>query len=179
MSRIGKQPVKVPETVEIKIADGVINVVGARGALSQIILPHISLKADNGSIEVERANNSKTARSNHGLMRALVQNMVKGVSDGYSKQLEINGVGYRVAANGAELNFSLGYSHPIKYKLPDTVTANIEQNQITVAGHDKQLVGQVAADIRSLRKPEPYKGKGIKYSGERLIRKSGKSGKEK
>ena len=179
MSRVGRQVLDIPSGVKVSVADGKINVTGSKGVLEQPVLSGTSIDQSAEQIVVKRLNESRVARANHGLMRALLGNMVKGVSDGYSKQLEIQGVGYRVTQSGNELKFSLGYSHPSIYKLPDGVSANIEQNIVTVSGHDKQLVGQAAAEIRSLRKPEPYKGKGIRYVGERVIRKSGKSGKEK
>jgi large subunit ribosomal protein L6 len=127
---------------------------------------------------VGRANDEAENRARHGLMRSLVNNMVSGVSQGFEKKLEINGVGYRVQPQGADLKFNLGFSHDVIYKLPSTVQAKVEQNNITISGSDKQQVGQIAAEIRALKKPEPYKGKGIKYADERIIRKSGKSGKE-
>jgi large subunit ribosomal protein L6 len=158
-------------------ADG-ITVTGPKGSLSQFNLPGISLDIQDGSIEVKRAGDEASTRAKHGLMRALLNNMVTGVSKGFERKLELNGVGYRVNAQGQELKFALGFSHEVIYKLPESVTAAVEQNVITIAGTDKQQVGQVAAEIRALKKPEPYKGKGIKYLEERIIRKSGKSGKE-
>lgn len=179
MSRIGRQPINIPAGVTFEVNDNLITVKGSKGVLTQTVLPQVSVKSADNVINVERASDSKISKSNHGLMRALIYNMIKGVSDGYFKKLEINGVGYRVASSGNELNFSLGFSHPTKYKLSEGISAAIEQNIITISGYDKQKVGQAAAEIRSLKKPEPYKGKGIKYVGERIIRKSGKSGKEK
>jgi len=179
MSRIGKVPVVVPSGVTVSIEDQFVAVNGPKGSLKQAVLSHIDVKPEQGSVVVTRHSDEAMARANHGLMRSLINNMVNGVSQGFSKKLEINGVGYRVAAAGNELNFSLGYSHVINFKLPPGITAAIDQNTITISGIDKQQVGQVAAEIRSLKKPEPYKGKGIKYVGERILRKSGKSGKEK
>ncbi len=179
MSRVGKQPIKIPSGVTVAIDDDQVTVAGNKGTLTQFTMPDIDVKQANEEITVTRTNDEPKVRSKHGLMRSLVNNMVVGVSEGFSKQLEINGVGFRVSLAGSELNFSLGFSHPVKYQLPEGITAAVEQNIITITGINKQMVGQVAAEIRSLKKPEPYKGKGIKYVGERIIRKSGKSGKEK
>ena len=179
MSRIGKVPVKVPSGVNVSIDNGVISVTGPKGTLSQQLLADVTVKQETEELVVTRANDEKLAKSNHGLMRALLSNLVQGVSEGFNKKLEINGVGYRVNLSGSELKFNLGFSHEVVYKLPEGITASIEQNVITISGIDKQQVGQVAAEIRALKKPEPYKGKGIKYLDERIIRKSGKSGKEK
>lgn len=178
MSRIGKLPIQVPSGVTITIDADSITVNGAKGSLSQPQLEGVTVKQEDGQIIVTRANDEPKNRAKHGLMRSLINNMVIGVSEGFSKQLEVNGVGYRVALAGNGLKLSLGYSHEIEFPMPAGITASVEQNVITVSGIDKQLVGQVAADIRKLRKPEPYKGKGIKYVGERILRKSGKSGKE-
>ncbi len=142
-------------------------------------MPGVSVEQHENELVVTRDNDEPKNRAKHGLMRALINNMVKGVSEGFSKQLEINGVGYRVALVGTSLKLNLGFSHDVLYPLPAGVTATIEQNVITLTSIDKQQVGQVAAEIRKLKKPEPYKGKGIKYVGERIIRKSGKSGKDK
>jgi large subunit ribosomal protein L6 len=142
-------------------------------------MPGITVSVEGDQVLVTRATDEAPDRSKHGLMRTLVSNMITGVSQGFSKKLEINGVGYRVNPQGADLKFNLGFSHDVIYKLPQGITAATEQNTITVSGIDKQQVGQVAAEIRALKKPEPYKGKGIKYAGERILRKSGKSGKEK
>lgn len=180
MSRVGKQPITVPSGVTITVDNDSVNVSGPKGSLSQFTMPGITVKQDSdGQVLVSRANDEAENRARHGLMRTLVSNMVQGVSQGFEKKLELNGVGYRVALAGADLKFNIGFSHEVTYKLPQGVTATVEQNVITVSGIDKQQVGQAAAEIRSLKKPEPYKGKGIKYVGERIIRKSGKSGKEK
>jgi large subunit ribosomal protein L6 len=172
-------PIPIPSGVTVSVEKDSVTVAGSKGSLSQPALPGISIVQDGDQVIVSRANDEAANRARHGLMRALVSNMVAGVSQGFSKQLEINGVGYRVAQAGTDLKFNLGFSHDVIYKLPQGVTATIEQNIITISGIDRQQVGQVAAEIRALRKPEPYKGKGIKYVGERIIRKSGKSGKEK
>jgi large subunit ribosomal protein L6 len=179
MSRVGKQPIAVPSGVTITVDANEITVAGSKGTLKQFTMPGITVKQEGDQVLVTRETEEAMHRAKHGLMRSLVNNMVVGVSQGFSKKLEINGVGYRVAAQGADLKLNLGFSHDVIYKMPAGVTAAIEQNTITVSGISKQQVGQVAAEIRALKKPEPYKGKGIKYEGERIIRKSGKSGKEK
>jgi large subunit ribosomal protein L6 len=179
MSRVGKLPIAVPSGVTITVDDSEITVAGSKGTLKQFTMPGITVKQEGAEVLVTRANDEPKIRAKHGLMRALLNNMVNGVSQGFSKKLEINGVGYRVALQGTDLKMNLGFSHDVIYKMPAGVTATVEQNTITVSGIDKQQVGQVAAEIRALKKPEPYKGKGIKYEGERIIRKSGKSGKDK
>ena len=179
MSRVGKLPIAIPSGVTITVDDSEITINGSKGSLKQFTMPGITVKQEGEEVLVTRANDEAVNRAKHGLMRALVNNMVVGVSQGFSRKLEINGVGYRAAMQGTDLKLNLGYSHDVIYKVPAGVTASIEQNIVTVNGISKQQVGQVAAEIRALRKPEPYKGKGIKYVGERLIRKSGKSGKDK
>lgn len=179
MSRVGKQPIALPSGVTITVDANEITVAGSKGTLKQFTMPGITVKQEGDQVLVTRVDDEAVHRAKHGLMRTLVNNMVVGVSTGFSKKLEINGVGYRVAAQGTDLKLNLGFSHDVIYKMPAGVTANIEGTNITVSGIDKQQVGQVAAEIRALKKPEPYKGKGIKYEGERIIRKSGKSGKEK
>jgi large subunit ribosomal protein L6 len=179
MSRVGKLPIAIPSGVTITIDDSEITVAGGKGTLTQFTMPDITVKQEGEELIVARANDEPKIRAKHGLMRALLNNMVNGVSQGFSKKLEINGVGYRVATQGADLKLNLGFSHDVIYKVPAGITTTIEQNTIKVSGISRQQVGQVAAEIRALKKPEPYKGKGIKYEGERLIRKSGKSGKDK
>jgi large subunit ribosomal protein L6 len=179
MSRIGKLPISVPSGVTITVDPSNITVAGPKGSLSQFTVEGVTIKQEEGQVLVTRINDEAPNRAKHGLMRALVNNMVVGVTQGFSKKLEINGVGFRVALTGDSLKFNLGFSHDVIYKLPQGITAVVEQNTITISGIDKQQVGQVAAEIRALKKPEPYKGKGIKYSDERIIRKSGKSGKDK
>jgi large subunit ribosomal protein L6 len=179
MSRVGRTPIVVPPNVTVEVTEGVITVKGPKGELHRAGLNGITLTQENGQIVLTRLNDEALNRSNHGLLRSLVNNMINGVVSGFSKKLELNGVGYRVALAGSDLRFNLGYSHDVTYKLPAGITASIDQNIITVTGIDKQQVGQAAAGIRALRKPEPYKGKGIKYIDERIVRKSGKSGKEK
>lgn len=179
MSRIGKLPITIPSGVTITVDPETITVSGSKGTLKQFTMPGITVTQEDGEIIVARANDEPMLRAKHGLMRTLLNNMVTGVTKGFSKKLEINGVGYRVAAQGTNLKLNLGLSHDVIFKLPQGITATVEQNTITVSGIDKQQVGQVAAEIRALKKPEPYKGKGIKYVDERILRKSGKSGKDK
>lgn len=179
MSRIGKLPITVPSGVTITIDAGEVTVNGPKGELKQFMVPGIKVTQDNGQVIVARANDEPLNRSKHGLMRSLINNMVVGVTEGFSKQLEIQGVGFRVALAGRDLKMNLGFSHEVVYTVPEGITATVEQNTITISGISKQQVGQVAAEIRALKKPEPYKGKGIRYVGEHIIRKSGKSGKEK
>jgi large subunit ribosomal protein L6 len=178
VSRIGKQPIKVPSGVTITVDDEFITVNGPKGSLKQFTMPGVQVKQAEDTLTVERENDERQNRSRHGLMRSLINNMVTGVTDGFHKKLEINGVGYSVQQQGADLKLNLGFSHDVIYHIPAGVTAAVEQNTITISGTSKQQVGQVAAEIRALKKPEPYKGKGIKYADERIIRKSGKSGKE-
>ncbi len=179
MSRVGKLPIGIPSGVTITVDPDNITVAGSKGTLTQFTMPDITVKQEEANIIVSRANDEPKVRAKHGLMRALINNMVAGVSTGFSKKLEITGVGFRVALVGQDLKMNLGFSHEVVYHLPQGVNAIVELNTITVTGISKQQVGQVAAEIRSLKKPEPYKGKGIKYVGERIIRKSGKSGKDK
>lgn len=178
MSRVGKLPIQIPSGVTITV-DERVTVTGPKGTLSQPMLVGINISQEDGVMTLSRDSETKDLKSKHGLMRALINNMVVGVTEGFSKKLEINGVGYRVAQNGNGLKMSLGFSHEVNYALPQGVASVVDQNTITISGIDKQQVGQVAAEIRSLKKPEPYKGKGIKYSDERIIRKAGKSGKDK
>ena len=178
MSRIGKQPITIPSGVTITVDNDKVTVSGSKGSLEQFTMPGLNIKQAEGSLIVERANDERQNRSRHGLMRSLLNNMITGVSQGFEKKLEINGVGYRVQQQGADLKLNLGFSHDVIYHIPSGITAAVEQNTITISGIDKQQVGQVAAEIRALKKPEPYKGKGIKYADERILRKSGKSGKE-
>ena len=179
MSRIGKLPIDLPSGVTITVDDDNIVVTGPKGTLNQFTMPGVKVNVDGSVVTVTRENDEAINRAKHGLMRSLVNNMVVGVSQGFSKKLELNGVGYRVALAGNALKFNIGLSHEVTYKLPEGVTATVEQNNITISGISKQQVGQIAAEIRALKKPEPYKGKGIKYADERIIRKSGKSGKDK
>jgi large subunit ribosomal protein L6 len=178
MSRIGKQPIDLPSGVTITVDDKKITVSGTKGTLEQFTMPGVKVAQEENQVLVSRVNDEAANRARHGLMRSLVNNMVQGVSQGFEKKLDINGVGYRVAHQGTDLKFNLGFSHDVIYKVPQGIQVSVEQNVVTVSGIDKQQVGQVAAEIRALKKPEPYKGKGIKYVDERIIRKSGKSGKE-
>ncbi len=179
MSRIGKAPIPLPNGVEVSFGDAGVTVKGPKGSLTQAIHPQVSVRTEDGNVVVERADDGRESRSLHGLTRALVANMVTGVSEGFRKELEIVGVGYRATAQGDRaLELALGYSHPVKVEAPAGITFEVPAaTRISVIGIDKQAVGQVAANIRSLRKPEPYKGKGIRYAGERIIRKAGKAGK--
>jgi large subunit ribosomal protein L6 len=179
MSRVGKLPIAIPSGVTITVDESTVTVTGPKGTLTQFTMPGITMTQENGELLVARATEEQEHRAKHGLMRALVNNMVTGVTKGFEKRLEINGVGYRAATEGAKLKLQLGYSHDIFFVPPAGVQVAVEQNVIVVSGISKQQVGQAAAEIRSFRKPEPYKGKGIKYSDERIIRKSGKSGKDK
>ncbi len=176
MSRIGRLPVSVPDGVEVTI-DGVdVMVKGPKGELSQRMPEGVTITLDDGVVTVTRQGESRTERSRHGLVRSLVANMVEGVTNGYSKELELVGVGYRAAPKGSDLELQVGYSHPVVVAAPDGISFTVPQpTRVIVTGIDKALVGQVAADIRKVRPPEPYKGKGIKYEGEHIRRKAGKA----
>jgi large subunit ribosomal protein L6 len=180
MSRIGKLPVQVPAGVDVKIDGQVVNVKGPKGTLSHTVVEPITAELNDGVIDVKRPDDSREAKALHGLSRTLVNNMVLGVTEGYEKKLEIVGVGYRVLSKGpTKLEFQLGYSHSIIFDAPEGITFTTDgPTKLGVVGIDKEVVGQVAADIRSLRKPEPYKGKGVRYQGERVLRKAGKAGKK-
>ncbi len=175
MSRIGKLPITIPAGVTIELKDGLVSVTGPKGTLSQTLFTGLTVSQDDGQITVVREVENPETQKQFGLLRTLIANMVQGVSEGFSKTLEINGVGYRAAAEGRGVSLSLGYSHKISYQPPEGVELKVEGNSIIVSGHDKQQVGEVAAKIRSYRKPEPYKGKGIKYAGEHIRRKAGKT----
>ena len=178
MSRIGRMPVEIPAGVEIKVDGHTVTVKGPNGELTREFPQAISIKQEEGKIEVSRPNDEKETKALHGLTRALLHNMVVGVTTGFEKKLEINGVGYRAAKQGSTLTLSLGYSHPVIMEDPEGVTTDVpDQTHIIVRGIDKELVGQHAANIRSKRGPEPYKGKGIKYDYETIRRKVGKTGK--
>ncbi|HMS23495.1 MAG TPA: 50S ribosomal protein L6 [Candidatus Saccharibacteria bacterium] len=178
MSRIGRLPITMPSNVTLSVDNDVIKVTGPKGELSEQILSGVKIIQEENLITVQRLSDSKIDKSNHGLMRSLINNMVVGVTEGFKKELEVTGVGFRVAVSGNMLKLKVGFSHDIEYKFPDGINVSVEQNKITVEGISKQQVGQTAAEIRSFKKPEPYKGKGISYVGERILRKSGKSGKE-
>jgi len=175
MSRVGKQPIAIPDGVDVKIDGRAVRVKGPKGELSREISDVVSIASKDGQLHVSRPDDSRQARSHQGLVRSLVANMVEGVATGFTRDLEINGVGYRAEKKGNFIRFDLGYSHPIFFELPELVEASVQQTAIQLSSIDKEAVGQVAAAIRSLRKPEPYKGKGIKYKEERIIRKEGKS----
>lgn len=177
MSRVGKMPITVPGGTKVEINGNVVSAKGPKGELSQQLSGGVTVKLENGELTVERRGNSGTDRSMHGLMRALVANVVEGVSNGFSKQLEVIGVGYRAEVQGRNLNMSLGFSHPIVYPIPEGIEISVDkQNRIAISGCDRQQVGQIAAEIRSLRKPDPYKGKGVRYVDEVVRRKVGKAG---
>ncbi len=178
MSRIGKLPIAIPAGVKVDMKGATVSVEGPKGKLSQDIHYKAVVKIEENEITVTRADESKLSRSIHGLTRTLINNMIEGVTKGYEKSLEIVGVGYRVTQKGSNLDFALGFSHPVEFLPPAGIELVAEtQQKIVVKGIDKQLVGQVAANIRELRPPEPYKGKGVRYSGEYILRKAGKTGK--
>jgi large subunit ribosomal protein L6 len=179
MSRIGKEAITVPSGVEVTIDGDEVRVKGPKGQLAYRLVGDVAIERDGDALKVSRADDSRSNRSLHGLQRTLIANMVIGVSDGFSKELEIVGVGYRAQAQGPNaIELSVGYSHTVRFDAPEGVTFEVPQpTRVVIRGHDKQLVGQVAADIRKIRKPEPYKGKGIRYVGEHIRRKAGKSAK--
>jgi len=179
MSRVGRTPIAVPSGVEVKIADRQVAVKGPKGSLERLIPGAITIKQEGDELVVDRPDDERQNRAQHGLTRSLVNNMVLGVTEGFSKELEIVGVGYRATPKGnSSLELALGFSHPVKVDAPEGITFECPTpTQIIVSGIDKELVGQVAANIRKIRKPEPYKGKGIRYAGERVIRKAGKAAK--
>ena len=178
MSRIGKQPVAVPAGVDVSIDGQHVTVKGPKGTLEHTVAEPIAVKLEDGAVSVTRPDDERTSRSLHGLTRTLIANMVVGVTQGYSKAMEIVGTGYRVVAKGGDLEFSLGYSHTILVKAPEGITFTVESpTRFSVNGIDKQQVGELAANIRKLRKPEPYKGKGVRYADEVVRRKAGKAGK--
>ncbi|MGN6752726.1 MAG: 50S ribosomal protein L6 [Intrasporangium sp.] len=178
MSRIGRLPVSVPAGVDVTVSGQDITVKGPKGQLALTVPEPISVEQTDGTLEVKRPNDERDSRSLHGLTRSLINNMVLGVTEGYEKKMEIYGTGYRVAAKGSNLEFSLGFSHPVLVEAPDGITFAVENpTRFSVQGIDKQLVGEVAANIRKLRKPDPYKGKGVRYAGEQIRRKVGKAGK--
>lgn len=178
MSRIGRLPVTVPSGVDIAIEGQTVKVKGPKGELSHVVAEPIVVEKGNAVLEVKRPDDARTSRALHGLTRTLINNMVLGVTEGYEKKLEIHGTGYRVLAKGSNLEFALGYSHSITVEPPAGITFVVEnQTRFAVQGIDKQLVGEVAANIRKLRKPDPYKGKGVRYAGEQIRRKVGKAGK--
>jgi large subunit ribosomal protein L6 len=175
MSRIGRKPVPVPDAVSVEIGEGDIAVKGPKGELRQVLSPEMKIEQEDGNVTVSRPTNRGEHRALHGLTRSLIANMVEGVTDGFEKRLEIQGVGYRAALKGKKLELALGYSHPVAIDAPEGIDFEVPQpTEIIIKGIDKQLVGQVAADIRKRRPPEPYKGKGIRYKDEQVLRKVGK-----
>ncbi len=177
MSRIGKLPISIPEKVEVKVANAAVEVKGPKGSLKFVLPVKVKVSVESGVVVVTRENDEQDARSLHGLCRSQISNMVKGVSSGFVRELDINGVGYRAEVKGKELHLALGYSHPVIYALPIGVVAEVDakRTKITLSGIDKQLLGNTAAKVRSFRPPEPYRGKGIKYVEETIRRKEGKS----
>lgn len=177
MSRIGRMPIPVPQGTKVEVRDGLFVAEGPKGRVEQALFEGYPVEVKDGSIEVTRSGDSGPQRSLHGLLRALLANAVQGASAGFTKQLDIVGVGYRAEVKGPQVQFALGYSHPVLYDIPEGIKIEIDKsNRVTVSGADRQKVGQVAAEIRGLRRPDPYKGKGIKYTNEVLRRKVGKAG---
>jgi large subunit ribosomal protein L6 len=179
MSRIGKMPIAVPKTVTVDLGDGTVRVKGPKGELARQVPRQISVVSDDGTLRVERSSDEPSHRSLHGLTRSLIANMVTGVTDGFTRRLEVNGVGYRAAVSGGNLVLQVGYSHPVLVPAPPGISFAVQANAITVSGADKELVGEIAAQVRRVRPPEPYKGKGIKYAEEVIRRKAGKAGAKK
>jgi large subunit ribosomal protein L6 len=176
MSRIGKQPIAIPPKVKVEVNGQQVSVEGPKGKLNWELPRRTSLKVEGGKVVVSREAEDAQTKALHGLSRALVNNMVRGVSDGFVKKLEIQGVGFKAAVQGKSVNLNLGYSHPIVYPIPDQIKVTVEENtKVTIEGPDRQVVGQVAAELRSFYPPEPYKGKGVRYVGERVVRKEGKT----
>ncbi len=176
MSRIGKQTIAIPPKVKVEVKGQHVSVEGPKGKLNWELPRRTGLKVDNGRVVVSRQGDDAQAKALHGLSRALVNNMVRGVSEGFVKKLEIQGVGFKAAVVGKSVNLNLGYSHPISYTIPEQIKVTVEENtKLTIEGPDRQVVGQVAAEIRSFYPPEPYKGKGVRYSDERVVRKEGKT----
>ena len=176
MSRIGKLPVTIPSGVEVSVGKDAVQVKGPKGTLTTPVDEGVQYSVEDGAVQVARVDDSRTARARHGLRRTLLANCVEGVSKGYAKTLEVIGVGYKVSVQGKNVVLSVGYSHPVEFPLPQGIEASVEGNRLTISGIDKQAVGEVAAKIRRVRPPEPYKGKGIKYADEQIRRKAGKSG---
>jgi large subunit ribosomal protein L6 len=178
MSRVGKMPVKIPEKVKVAVDGNLVKVEGPKGKMAFPFNPRVSVAVDKGEVKVARPDESRLSKGLHGLTRTLVKNAVEGVVKGYERNLEISGVGFKAEVKGKDVHFTLGFSHPVVFKLPDGITAEVDakQTKVTVRGVDKHLLGLTAAKIRGLRPPEPYKGKGIKYAGEQIRRKEGKTG---
>ncbi|MBF2089260.1 MAG: 50S ribosomal protein L6 [Leptolyngbya sp. DLM2.Bin15] len=179
MSRIGKRPIPIPQKVSVTIDGQTVAVKGPKGELSRVLPEHVEVSQEDGILSVRRRNESRTARQLHGLCRTLVSNMVEGVSQGFQKRLEIQGVGYRAQVQGRNLTLNVGYSNPVQIEPPQGIDVAVENNtNVIISGIDKEIVGNIAAQIRGVRPPEPYKGKGIRYAGEQVRRKAGKSGKK-
>ena len=178
MSRIGLQPIEIPEGVELELNDDIVTVKGKKGEISRVLSPLVDLEIEDNIVNVVRKNNAKASRMVHGTTRSLISNMINGVTEGYSKKLEIVGVGYRAQLQGNKLVLSLGLSHPVEFETPEGLELEVPTNtEIIVKGADKEAVGALAANIRAVRSPEPYKGKGVRYAGEHILRKEGKTGK--
>jgi large subunit ribosomal protein L6 len=178
MSRIGRQPIQVPDGVQVELQGTRVTVTGPRGSLHQDVHPRMKVTVDDGTVKVERRSDERLDKSLHGLTRTLIANMVAGVTEGFEKRLEIQGVGYRAALQGKDLELQVGYSHPVRFPAPEGIKFEVPAaNRIVVRGNDKQQVGEIAANIRKVRKPEPYKGKGIRYEGEYVRKKAGKAAK--
>ena len=176
MSRIGKQPIAIPPKVKVEVKGQQVFVEGPKGRLNWQLPRRTSVKVDNGKVLISRQGDDDQVKALHGLSRALVNNMVRGVSEGFVKKLEIQGVGFKAAVQGKAVNLSLGYSHPVVYPIPDQIKVTVEENtKLTIEGPDRQVVGQVASELRSFYPPEPYKGKGVRYVGEHVVRKEGKT----
>jgi len=178
MSRVGRSPIQVPKGVKVEVSNGTFTAEGPKGKVSQKLLDGFPVRVENGIVSVERSSDAGSDRAKHGLLRALLANAVAGAANGFTKTLEINGVGYKAELKGREIHFALGYSHPIVYPLPQGIQVDLDPkaNRLTVTGADRQVLGQVCAEIRKLRKPDPYKAKGIKFAGEVIRRKVGKAG---
>lgn len=176
MSRIGRKPVTIPSGVQVTLKEKKLTVKGPKGELSRLVPELVDIKVDKAQVTFERHGDDGPTRARHGLARALVNNMVEGVTKGFERKLEINGVGYKAEVAGSKLTLALGYSHPVVYELPKGISAKVDKNQLTLTGVDRELLGQTAAKVRSFRPPEPYKGKGIKYLEEFIKRKVGKTG---
>jgi len=176
MSRVGRKPVALPKGVNVTVNNGLVAVKGPKGELKKAVPTGVSVKTAGQELTVERADDSRENRSKHGMMRALVANMVKGVSDGFERRLEINGVGYRAEVAGQKLTMALGFSHPVIFELPKGISAKVDKNIVILMGIDREMLGETASKIREIRPPEPYKGKGIKYVEEHIKRKVGKTG---
>lgn len=179
MSRIGKQPIAIPSGVEVKLGAEVVEVKGPKGSLTTPVSALLKYEIQDNAVVITRVEETKKASAQHGLRRTLLANCIEGVSKGFSKTLEVNGVGYKVAVKGNNIELALGFSHPVVMELPKGIEAKAEGNKLTISGFDKQLVGEVAANVRRVRPPEPYKGKGVKYEHEQIRRKAGKSGGKK